>query len=135
MSTAQTGRTFTGENARVAAAANPACLSDTRWSLGAERAVCFLPAGTGRGRSNAGGSASQRTDCGDAVSPVVQVLLGIAAALVIWLASVRLREHYRRKAEEKANRKFLWNTLRPGAGIFKDCDSEPPADWRPPGKW
>lgn len=67
------------------------------------------------------------------MNAIVEFLVGIAAALVIWLAAIRLREYYRRKAEEKANRKFLWKTLRPGAGIFKEDDSEPPPGWRPPG--
>jgi hypothetical protein len=68
------------------------------------------------------------------MSDLLQILIGIAAVLVIWLASIRLRERYRRKAEEKATRKRLWKMLRPAAGAFPDdYDSEPPPDWRPPG--
>ena len=63
---------------------------------------------------------------------IVEYLVGIAAVLVIWLTSIRLREHYRRKAEEKAARRRSWRALRPGAGIVDD-DSEPPPDWHPPG--
>jgi hypothetical protein len=63
----------------------------------------------------------------------VESLVGIAVVLVIWWTSIRLREHYRRKAEEKARRNFLWKTLRPAAGVFPDDDSEPPPDWQPPG--
>jgi hypothetical protein len=67
----------------------------------------------------------------------VGAFLRMSGAGLLVLMAIYVGVYYakadRRKAEEKANRKFLWKALRPGAGVFPDDDSEPPPDWRPPG--